>query len=194
VDDDQDWRLQVRCDGDVSHKLLERVREADDALGHDVALTHDGNVLFAYAAARETAQAAREAIEAVLAADGVSAHATLSHWDEDREEWTQVDPPPAPADLERAAAAERDAERPESRTMVVSSGKWVRAEVEATMRAYADQLGLECEIIEHPHLLTVQVAFTVNGPHRRIEDFARALRAEELATLRTERSVMLSPL
>jgi hypothetical protein len=53
---------------------------------------------------------------------------------------------------------------------------------------------LECAIIEHPHLLTTQVAFTVTGPKRKIDEFSRGLTAEEWATIRTERTVMLSPL
>jgi hypothetical protein len=70
----------------------------------------------------------------------------------------------------------------------------VRAEVEQTMREWAAKLDLRCELIEHPHLLTTQVAFTVTGPKRKIDEFAQSLRAEELATMRTERAVMLSPL
>jgi hypothetical protein len=78
--------------------------------------------------------------------------------------------------------------------MVASTGKLIRAEVEQTMRGWAEKLGLKCDVIEHPHLLTTQVAFTVNGPKRKIDEFAEGLRAEELATMRTERAVMLSPL
>jgi hypothetical protein len=62
------------------------------------------------------------------------------------------------------------------------------------MREWAEKLGLGIEIHEHPHLLTTQVAFTVTGPGRKIDEFAEGLRAEELATMRTERAVMLSPL
>jgi len=56
------------------------------------------------------------------------------------------------------------------------------------------RLGLECKLVEHPHLLTTQVAFTVTGHKRKIDEFAQGLKAEELATMRTERAVMLSPL
>jgi hypothetical protein len=38
------------------------------------------------------------------------------------------------------------------------------------------------------------VAFTVTGPRRKLDEFAEGLRAEELATMRAERTVMLSPL
>ena len=43
-------------------------------------------------------------------------------------------------------------------------------------------------------LLTTQVAFTVTGPKRKIDEFAQGLNADELATIRAERAVMLSPL
>jgi hypothetical protein len=78
--------------------------------------------------------------------------------------------------------------------MVASTGKQIRSEVEQTMRGWADKLNLRCEVIEDPHLLTTQVAFTVTGPKRKIDEFAEGLRAEEFATMRTERAVMLSPL
>ncbi len=56
------------------------------------------------------------------------------------------------------------------------------------------KLGLECNIIEHPHLLTTQVGFTVTGPKRRIDEFVQGLNAEGRATVRAETGVMLSPL
>jgi hypothetical protein len=59
---------------------------------------------------------------------------------------------------------------------------------------WAQELGLDYEVIEHPHMLTTQVAFTVTGSKRKIDEFAQGLRAEELATMRTERGVMMSPL
>jgi hypothetical protein len=78
--------------------------------------------------------------------------------------------------------------------MVISSGKMIRAEVEQTMRGWAAKLGLQVEVVEHPHLLTTQVAFTVTGSRRKLDEFAEGLRAEELATMRTEAAVMASPL
>ena len=72
--------------------------------------------------------------------------------------------------------------------------KTKRADFDPSMLDWAERLGLQCALIEHPHLLTTQVAFTVTGPKRKIDEFAQGLRAEEIATMRTERSVMLSPL
>ncbi len=91
-------------------------------------------------------------------------------------------------------AADRDADAIETRTVVATSGRLVRAEFEQTMGAWADELGLECKIIEHPHLLTTQVAFTVTGPRRKVDEFSKGLIAEGWAFVRTEDTVMLSPL
>jgi hypothetical protein len=204
MSEDHDWRLQAELDavdtrGALDH-LLGRMRGPDvveevrEAIPHDVAITHDGKLLFAYAATESALNTARRAIEAVLRRDGVKASITVSHWDERFDEWLQVDPPLAREAKRTEEATERDAERVETRTMVASTGKLIRAEVEQTMREWADKLGLKCEVIEHPHLLTTQVAFTATGPRRKIDEFAEGLRAEELATMRTERAVMLSPL
>jgi hypothetical protein len=70
----------------------------------------------------------------------------------------------------------------------------IRAEFEQSMREWADRLGLECTIVEHPHILRTQVAFTVTGPKGKIDEFARGLRAEEWETIRAERWVVASPL
>jgi hypothetical protein len=181
-------------------RLLGRVRgpdvdgEVGAAVPHDVVITHDGKLLFAYAETETALTAARAAIEGVLQRDGVKARIYVSHWDEQYDEWRQTDPP-LTADQQRIGEiAERDAEAIETRTMVVSAGKIVRATLDQSMLDWAEKLGLECQIIEHPHLLTTQVALTVTGPKRKIDEFARALKAEQIATMRAERGVMMSPL
>jgi hypothetical protein len=204
MSEDQDWRLKVDVDAQgAGHQLDHLLRSVRGGSGesvgagvpHDVAITHDGDSrLFAYAAGEPALTAARAAIQAVLDRDGVRASVEVSHWDEDLDEWVQVDPPLLGAAKRRAQEATRDAEAPESRTMVATTGRLIRQEVEQTMRDWAAKLNLQCEIIEHPHLLTTQVAFTVTGPRRKVDEFADGLRAEELATMRTERAVMMSPL
>jgi hypothetical protein len=204
VPDEQDWRLKAELHVAEHRGRLDRlvgsvhdpqvVRDAGKAVPHDVAITHDGKLLFAYAASEESMRAARGAIESVLAQDGVQASICVSHWDPDRNSWHQVDPPLDAQAQQSEAEAEHDADTVETRTMVASAGKLVRAEVEASMQAWAEKLGLKCEVVEHPHMLTTQVAFTVTGPRRRIDEFAAGLRAEEVATMRAESAVMISPL
>ncbi len=204
MSEDQGWRLKAELDaadtrGALDH-LLGRVRGPDvvhdvgAAVAHDVVVTHDGRQLFAYAATEPALTAARAAIEGVLRKDGVKASICISHWDERLDEWRQTDPPLTVDEKRIDEAAERDAEALETRTMVASAGKLVRATFDQSMLEWAQKLGLQCELIEHPHLLATQVAFTVTGPKRKIDEFAEGLKAEEVATMRAERAVMLSPL
>jgi hypothetical protein len=201
---EQDWRLEAELDvpdpGRALHELVGRMRgsavvkEIEATVPRDVVITHDGKLLFAYAAQEATLTAARSAIEGVLDRDGVKASVRISRWDDELDQWRQTDPPASAQESVREDAARRDAEAIETRTMVVSSGKEIRSGFELSMRDWADKLGLECEIIEHPHLLTTQLAFTVTGPKRKIDEFSQGLAAEERATIRTETVVMMSPL
>lgn len=201
---ERDWRLQAELEvpeaGGALRELLGRLRgpdlveEVEAKVPRDVVVTHDGKLLFAYAADRAALSAARGGIEAVLNADGVRASVCVSHWDEEREKWCQIDPPPTAEEQHSEAVAERDANAVETRTLVVSSGKMIRAEFEQSMREWAEKLQLQCAIVEHQHLLTTQLAFTVTGPKHKIDEFSRGLAAEEWATIRTETAVMSSPL
>jgi hypothetical protein len=205
VSEDQDWRLTAELDADdrrgVLDGLLGRLRggtdiveEIEARLPHDVVLTHDGSLLFAYAASEEEIRAAAAVIERVLRAEGIDARIVLSHWDEELDEWVQVDPPPSPEEVRREQAAERDLEAVETRTLVASAGNLVRPSFEQSLSEWAQKLGLECKITEHPHLLTTQVLFTCTGPRRKIDEFAKALRAEGTTTLRSDATLMLNPL
>jgi hypothetical protein len=202
--DQQDWRLQAELDvadaGGSLRGLIGRLRgsdvvkEIEERVPHDVVITHDGKLLFAYAADASILDGARGAIEAVLAGDGVTARVRISRWDDELDQWLQIDPPLTGEEQAAATAAKADAEAIDTRTLVASSGRQVRAEFEQTMSAWADKLGLQCEIVEHPHLLSTQVAFTVTGPRRKLDEFAQGLKAEQLQTIRTEWAVMSSPL
>jgi hypothetical protein len=201
---EQDWRLKAELDAVDTRSALDHllgrvhgpdvVKDVGAAVGHDVVITHDGKLLFAYAAGEAALKAARSAIENVLARDSIKASILVSHWDDDLDEWHQTDPPLSGEAKRIDDEARRDANTVESRTLVASSGREISAEFERSMATWAQQLGLEYEVIDHPHTLTSQVAFTVTGPKRKIDEFAQGLRAEEIATMRTERSVMLSPL
>jgi hypothetical protein len=204
VSEDQDWRLTAELDASDRHGALERligrvrgpdiVEEIESALPHDVVVTHDGNLLFAYASSREEIEQARRAIEEVRGRDGVGARIVLSHWDEERDEWRQVDPALSGEAARREEAAERDADTVETRTLVASAGNLVRPSFEQSLLDWAEQQGIKCTIAEHPHLLTTQVLFTCTGPRRKIDEFARVLNAEGTATLRADGVLMLNPL
>jgi hypothetical protein len=204
--EDQDWRLEAELDGKQTSTgldhLVHRIRGGDDgdvaddvrgALADGVVVTHDGRLLFAYAASESAIGSARRSIEFVLQRDGYQPTIAVAHWDHDLDDWRQVEPQPDPTTMRAADAAVRRADAVETRTIVCTAGKFVRGTLEQSMLERAGELGIECKIVEHPHLLTSQVAFTVTGPRRKLDEFRDGLRAEGLATLRFGRSV-LNPL
>ncbi len=201
---DQDWRLRLDLDEPVDlDGLVGRVRDRPDdlegetrgALSDDVVLTHDGDTFFTYAVNEKAIDDARDAIESVLRDDQRSGAIRVSHWDEDLNTWRQIDPPLTPAQeeqLQQANAAEdsgqtnaADAES-ETRTVMCVTGKLIRKSFERQMLAFAQELGLQCEIVEHPHLLSTQVAFNVTGPSSSVEQFDRYLKSEAKATTRLD--------
>ncbi len=196
-DEDRDWRLAGTLpdtdDHRALHAVVERVRDeqllrdARASVGDEVVVTHDGSRVFAYAATRSAIEQARTAIEAALEQHGLHATFSLTHYSDVLDEWVDPDTPPPEAVVRAATSTE-------TRTIVATVGRMVRGEFEESMRNWADQLGLRCEIVEHPHLLNSQVAFTVTGPSRKVDEFASGLAAEQRQTIRTERQVMLSPL
>jgi hypothetical protein len=198
MSDDQDWRLEVKLTGDgddgLFDRLLGRVRGdqgdqvADDvraAVGHDVVITHDGAVVFAYAAHEPAITAARTAIAGVLDEDAIPGSFTLSHWDRTIDDWSQIDPAPT-AEATASQPAAPDGTQRLTRTFVCTAGKLVRDAVERTMADYARRLGVDCAIGEHPHLLTTQVSFTVTGPARKLDEFRAGLKAQGWSTIRAE--------
>ncbi len=201
---DDDWRLEFELDAPDGrrslHDLLGRVRgpdvvhDVESSVPHDVVVTHDGKRLFAYAADEATLKRARSAIEDALRRDDVAHSVRTSRWDEERDSWQQTDPPLSAEQHAQQEATERDADAIVTRTLVASSGKLVREEFEQTMLAWAQKLGVQCEIVEHPHLLTTQVAFTVKGPRRKVDEFSKGLIAEGWSQVRAEGSLMADPL
>ena len=203
MSEDEDWRLTAELDSadkrGALDRLLGRVRGPDvvedieQALPHDVVITHDGKMLFAYAAGEDVIRAARGVIEQVVQRDGVGAKITVSHWDEELDEWRQVDPPPTAEQARSEAAAELDAEAVETRTLVASAGNLVRSSFEQSLLDWAQKQGLKVAVAEHPHLLSTQVLFTLTGPKRKIDEFERALRAEGTAFFRGDAILLVSP-
>ncbi len=203
--DQKNWRLRARLQLPEPRAtlsgLLERWRgphvvgDVQSAVPHDVVVTHDDELLFVYAADERSLAAAREAVERTLREDGVAASVDVSCWDDELDEWRRLDPPPSEEQRAAGAAAERDALAPQTRTVVASVGREIRGEFEQSLRNWAAELGVECELVEqHPHLLSTQVAFTVSGPRRKVQEFIAGVRAEERASLRNEGLVITSPL
>jgi hypothetical protein len=194
--DERDWRLTgelTAADGGRLNGLMARRREAHaagdaaDAVGPEVVVTHDGERLFAYAATRAAIEDARTKLEQAVSQDGLAVAFSLTVWSQDADEWLDPD---APAPSRPAAADEATV----THTYVVTLGRWVREEFEESLAQWAKELGVTYEVVEHPHLLSSQAAFTVTGPSRKVDEFAAAMSAEERATIRTETAVIGSPL
>jgi hypothetical protein len=195
VPEEQDWRLvaQLEEPGD-HHGLLDRVRdkygkaahEARAGVGEGVAITHDGHRVFAYAGSEAALASAREGIAAACGHHGLTATYLVSHWDDELDRWRQVDPPETAEQAERTRARDLEGETVETQTVVCSAGSTVRASLEQGMTEYADRMGLEYEVVEHPHLLQTQVAFKLTGQRRRIAEFRSALEHDSWTSIRAD--------
>jgi acylphosphatase len=202
--EEQDWRLQAELEVEDRQGLLNSLLgklprssiagEVKEKVGEDVVVTHDGRMVFMYAADEVTLGQARGALEWVLGEEGVKGEIRISHWDKKLDEWRQTDPAVTEEERRSVEVRERDGERLETQTLVAMVGKMIRVEFERSMVDWAKEVGVRCEVMEHPHLLDTQVGFTVSGPKRKVEEFRRGLEAEERATVRTERAVMMSPI
>src|SRR5271167_2498851 len=128
--DGQDLRLTVELDVPEArrslHHLIGRLRpsapavvgEIEQSVPHDVVVTHDGKLLFAYAADEATIAAARRAIEDVLARENIAARSTrVSVWDQELDRWRQTDPPLSAEEQQAEEGERRDGEAIESRTL-----------------------------------------------------------------------------
>ncbi len=192
---DQGWRLRAELSAGALDDAVAKVRRpdvdaADWPLPADVVVTHDGNTLFAYAASEASITAARREVEALPHQSSI----LVSHWDGSLGEWIQVDPPLSGEPETREQIRREDDAKIETRTLVATAGRQVRAEIEVVMHETAANLHLQLSVTEHRHLLTCQVLFEVTGPKGKIDEFAEGLHAYEMATMRTERMVMMSPL
>jgi hypothetical protein len=196
MDDDQDWRLRADlADPAAMHaKLRDAAQletEVKSRVGDDVVLSYDDDTLFAYTNTRAAIDRARRAIEAQLAADGAAATLQISHWDEAISEWHQLEPPLAEREFEREA--KRDHEdfeaseaRIETRTVAITSGRVVRNWFETTVADEARAAGVELSIVERPHLLTTQLAFTLTGPTAKVDEVIASLEQRAGQTTRLE--------
>jgi len=194
---DQDWRLRLDLERPADlEALLADVRaphagkpERAAALGKDVVLTHDGNTFFAYAMTAESLRGARERIEAALHEAGLEGVMRLSHWDAGSLHWQQTDPPLSELQVKQEQEqieAERRREGTVTRTVVCTIGKLIRKSFEQQMVSFAQEDGLRCQLVEHPHLFSTQVAFEVTGAPGHVEEFARYLGAEAQTTTRVD--------
>jgi hypothetical protein len=205
VADTQDWRLRVDiADPSRLHARLRDARrvehDANATIPEGVVLDRDDETLFAYANTRAAIDETRRAIERVLADDDVSAGVTLSHWDGATSDWRQIEPSPDAAELAREAEEDREnaaavqlAGTIVTRTVAETAGKLVRNFFETTVANEARARGVKLSIVEHPHLLTTQIAFTLTGPSEAVDEVIVDLQARAQGITRIE-SANLTPI
>jgi hypothetical protein len=97
-----DWRVELDVeDHDAFHRAVDRLRErgvareARHSLGDDVAISVDGDRIFAYTETREEAQRAASILTELAQAHHLAAHATIARWHPEEERWEPQDAPPA---------------------------------------------------------------------------------------------------
>ncbi len=199
---DQDWRLQLNLDEPTdAEAVLGQIRNDPSTndhhdpglLGDDVVVTHDGGRLFVYAANKDSLDTARKILESALSDGSPNMPVRVTHWDERLAQWHQVEPPLTPEEEQAlSSTAEAKVERSttnepvESRTVMAVVGKLIRKQFEQQMISFAQNMGIECTVVEHPHLLSTQIAFTVTGSSSDVAAFARYLKNEARASSRID--------
>lgn len=147
-----DWRLTATLSDDDARRLLERLREheVDDAvrhrLGGAVAVSGEGNTVYAYA---DTADAIHEAaglVRTVLAEAGVETAIRVDRWHDLEQSWEDESVPLPQTAAEREAERDRLEETEELESRATGRALWeVRLELPSHGRTHelGDQLEQE---------------------------------------------------
>jgi hypothetical protein len=80
-----------------------------------------------------------------------------------------------------------------TRTFVETAGQLVRKYVEEVVSADARERGVNLSIVEHRHLLTTQIAFTLTGPASAVDSVIADIQAGASSITRFE-SANLTPI
>jgi hypothetical protein len=94
-----DWRVEVDVDDhDAFHRVLDRLRERGVAREarerlEGVAISVDGERMFAYLQTREQAQEAATVLVELARDHHLAAHVGIAHWHPQEERWAPADGP-----------------------------------------------------------------------------------------------------
>ena len=199
---DQDWRLRVDIDDPSAlHASLRGARhferELDPLIADDVVLSHDDDTLFAYAKTSASIEEVRRAVERQLAQDRLTAETHVTHWDEESETWLAPGEAPPRRSIgpsESAGTSESPAGDPiVTRTYAETSGKLMRNYFENVVAGEAESRGVKLSIVEHPHLLTTQLAFNLTGPSSAVNAVIAAI-ASDASNVTMFESANLTPI
>jgi len=144
-----DWRLTARLTDDGTRRLLEQLREheADDAvrhrLGGAVAVSGEGNTVYAYASTAPAIHEAEAVVRALLAEHGVEALISIDRWHDLEQRWEDESVPLPQTEDEREAERDRLEETEEAESREHGRALWeVRLELPShgRTRELADRL------------------------------------------------------
>ena len=147
-----DWRLTARLTDESTRRLLEQLREheADDAvrhrLGGAVAVSGEGNTVYAYADTADAIHEAESVVRALLAEHGVEAQVSVDRWHDLEQRWEDESVPLPQTEAEREAERERLDEPEEAESRESGRALWeVRLELPShgRTRELADRLEQE---------------------------------------------------
>lgn len=188
---EQDWRLRLDLGDPLD--LAKELKERGVVLPADVVLSRDDDTVFIYAMSQDSLASARSVLEQVLLRHGIDGTVRVSRWDPSSLVWRQVDPPPPEAELRREEAeieTELAGSGDVTRTVVCTIGRLIRKPFEQEVLSFAEQEGLRCEAVEHPHLLSSQVVFTVSGNPKQVEEFIAYVRKDAQSTTRIDQGLI----
>ncbi len=144
-----DWRLTARLTDEGTRRLLDQLREheADDAvrhrLGGAVAVSGEGNTVYAYADSADAIHEAESVVRALLAEHGVEAQVSVERWHDLEQQWEDESVPLPRTEAEREAELERLEETEEAESRESGRALWeVRLELPShgQTRDLADRL------------------------------------------------------
>jgi hypothetical protein len=147
-----DWRLTAKVDTDGVSLLLRRLRELEvesDArrrLGSAVAVSGDGDSLFAYADSRDAIHQAAGVLRSLLGEHELNAEIAVHRWHELEERWEDEDVPLPQTEAERRAEHDRLERDEAAESLELDRALWeVRLELPShdETRALAQRLEAE---------------------------------------------------
>jgi hypothetical protein len=147
-----DWRLTATLGDEDARRLLERLREheVDDAvrhrLGGAVAVSGEGNTVYAYADTADAIHEAEGLVRNVLAENGVEAAVRVDRWHDLEQSWEDESVPLPQTESEREAERDRFEQTEESESRAKGRALWeVRLELPShgRTRELGDQLEQE---------------------------------------------------
>lgn len=131
-----DWRLSATLSDEDAQRLLERLREheVDDAvrsrLGGAVAVSGEGNVVYAYADTAAAIHEAESLVRNVLAENGVAADMRVDRWHDLEQSWEDESVPLPQTEADREAERDRLEETEEAESRATGRALWeVRLEL-----------------------------------------------------------------